>query len=319
MSTIKIFSGSSNPDLAKRICDTLALPLGKAITKKFSNLETNIEIHESVRAKDVFIIQSGCGEINDNLMELLIMINACKIASASRVTAVIPLYPYSRQSSKQKGERAPISAKLVANMLSVAGADQIITMDLHASQIQGFFDIPVINLYSEPAILTWIKQNIPEWKEAVIVSPDAGGTKRVSSIADVLGTDFALVHQHKRKDNQKSSITLVGDVKDKVTILVDDIVDTCGTICRAATKLAEEGSRKIYAVVTHGVLSGTGIATINSTPAMQFLALTNTIPQEPHLERCPIIKIIDVSMMLAEAIRRTHHGESISQIFYNAV
>jgi len=195
----------------------------------------SVEIYESVRGCDVFIIQSGCGNVNDNIMELLILINACKIASASRVTAVIPAYPYSTQNCKEK-PRDPITAKLFANMLSVAGADHIITMDLHASQISGFFDIPVDNLYAEPVLVNWIKQNVPDWREAIIVSPDAGGTSRVTSLSDRLHTDFAIVHQDKGKINKKSSITLIGNVKDKVAILVDDVVDTCGTICRAANK-----------------------------------------------------------------------------------
>uniref|UniRef100_A0A4W4GQI9 ribose-phosphate diphosphokinase n=1 Tax=Electrophorus electricus TaxID=8005 RepID=A0A4W4GQI9_ELEEL len=177
MPNIVLFSGSSHHDLSQKVADRLGLDLGKVITKKFSNQETCVEIGESVRGEDVYIVQSGCGEINDNLMELLIMINACKIASASRVTAVIPCFPYARQDKKDKS-RAPISAKLVANMLSVAGADHIITMDLHASQIQGFFDIAVDNLYAEPAVLQWIRENIPEWKNCIIVSPDAGGAKR---------------------------------------------------------------------------------------------------------------------------------------------
>uniref|UniRef100_A0A3B3Q8H2 ribose-phosphate diphosphokinase n=1 Tax=Paramormyrops kingsleyae TaxID=1676925 RepID=A0A3B3Q8H2_9TELE len=177
MPNIVLFSGSSHHDLSQKVADRLGLELGKVITKKFSNQETCVEIGESVRGEDVYIVQSGCGEINDNLMELLIMINACKIASSSRVTAVIPCFPYARQDKKDKS-RAPISAKLVANMLSVAGADHIITMDLHASQIQGFFDIAVDNLYAEPAVLQWIKENIPEWKNCIIVSPDAGGAKR---------------------------------------------------------------------------------------------------------------------------------------------
>jgi len=185
MPNIKVFSGSSHPDLCQKICDRLGINTGKVVTKKFSNLETCVEIGESVRGEDVYIVQSGCGEVNDNLMELLIMINACKIASAERVTAVIPCFPYARQDKKDKS-RAPISAKLVANMLSVAGADHIITMDLHASQIQGFFDIPVDNLYAEPAVLKWIKENIDDWRNAIIVSPDAGGAKRVTAIADRL-------------------------------------------------------------------------------------------------------------------------------------
>lgn len=211
-----------------------------------------MEIGESVRGEDVYIIQSGCGEVNDHLMELLIMINACKIASSCRVAAVIPCFPYARQDKKDKS-RAPISAKLVcsempslclnlltlvqvANMLSVSGADHIITMDLHASQIQGFFDIPVDNLYAEPAILKYIRESIPNWQDSVIVSPDAGGAKRVTAIADRLNVDFALIHKERKRANEVENMTLVGNVQGKVAILVDDMADTCGTICLAADK-----------------------------------------------------------------------------------
>ncbi|XP_076319125.1 ribose-phosphate pyrophosphokinase 1 isoform X4 [Tachypleus tridentatus] len=245
MPNIKVFSGSSHPDLAQKVVDRLGIGLGKVVLKKFSNQETSVEIGESVRGEDVYIIQSGSGEVNDNLMELLIMINACKIASASRVTAVIPCFPYARQDKKDKS-RAPISAKLVANMLSVSGADHIITMDLHASQIQGFFDIPVDNLYAEPAVLKWIKENITDWRSCVIVSPDAGGAKRVTAIADRLNVDFALIHKERKKANEVASMVLVGDVKDKIAILVDDMADTCGTVCHAADKLLEAGESKVY-------------------------------------------------------------------------
>merc|ERR1711983_443185 len=252
MPNIKVFSGSSHPDLTQKLCDRLGINTGKVVTKKFSNLETCVEIGESVRGEDVYIVQSGCGEVNDNLMELLIMINACKIASAERVTAVIPFFPYARQDKKDKS-RAPISAKLVANMLSVAGADHIITMDLHASQIQGFFDIPVDNLYAEPAVVKWIKENIPEWKTAIVVSPDAGGAKRVTSIADRLNIDFALIHKERKKQNEVASMVLVGDAKGKVAILVGDMAGTCGTVVHAAEKLLEDGATKIYAIPTHGI------------------------------------------------------------------
>uniref|UniRef100_A0AAQ4R690 ribose-phosphate diphosphokinase n=1 Tax=Gasterosteus aculeatus aculeatus TaxID=481459 RepID=A0AAQ4R690_GASAC len=273
----------------------------------------NVEIGESVRGEDVYIVQSGCGEINDNLMELLIMINACKIASSSRVTAVIPCFPYARQDKKDKS-RAPISAKLVANMLSVAGADHIITMDLHASQIQGFFDIAVDNLYAEPAVLQWIRENIPEWKNCIIVSPDAGGAKRVTSIADRLNVDFALIHKERKKANEVDRMVLVGDVKDRVAILVDDMADTCGTICHAADKLIDAGAVKVYAILTHGIFSGPAISRINSAP-FEAVVVTNTIPQEEKMKACPKIQVIDISMILAEAIRRTHNGESVSYLF----
>ncbi|XP_014054325.1 ribose-phosphate pyrophosphokinase 1-like isoform X2 [Oncorhynchus nerka] len=313
MPNIKIFSGSSHRELSHKIADRLGMELGKVVTKKFSNQETCVEIGESVRGEDVYIVQSGCGEINDNLMELLIMINACKIASASRVTAVIPCFPYARQDKKDKS-RAPISAKLVANMLSVSGADHIITMDLHASQIQGFFDIPVDNLYAEPAVLKWIKENIAEWKTCTIVSPDAGGAKRVTSIADRLNVDFALIHKERKKANEVDRMVLVGDVTDRVAILVDDMADTCGTICHAADKLISAGATKVYAILTHGIFSGPAISRINNA-CFEAVVVTNTIPQEEKMKTCPKIQVIDISMILAEAIRRTHNGESVSYLF----
>jgi len=316
MPNIKVFSGTSHPDLAQKIVDRLGIELGKVVTKKFSNLETCVEIGESVRGEDVYIVQSGSGEVNDNLMELLIMINACKIASASRVTAVIPCFPYARQDKKDKDSRAPISAKLVANMLSVAGADHIITMDLHASQIQGFFDIPVDNLYAEPAVLKWIKENIPEWRNAIIVSPDAGGAKRVTSIADRLNVEFALIHKERKKANEVASMVLVGDVKDRVSILVDDMADTCGTICHAAEKLLEAGSTRVYAILTHGIFSGPAISRINNA-CFEAVVVTNTIPQDKRMKECPKIQVIDISLIIAEAIRRTHNGESVSFLFAN--
>lgn len=313
MTNIVLFSGSSHQDLSQRVADRLGLELGKVITKKFSNLETSVEIGESVRGEDVYIIQSGCGEINDNLMELLIMINACKIASACRVTAVIPCFPYARQDKKDKS-RAPISAKLVANMLSVAGANHIITMDLHACQIQGFFDIPVDNLYAEPAVLQWIRENISEWRNCIIVSPDAGGAKRVTSIADRLNVEFALIHKERKKANQVDQMVLVGDVKDRVAILVDDMADTCGTICYAADKLLSAGAHKVYAILTHGIFSGPAISRLNNA-SFEAVVVTNTIPQEDKMIHCAKIQVIDISMILAEAIRRTHNGESVSYLF----
>lgn len=315
MPNIKVFSGSSHSELAQKIADRLGLPVAKVVTRKFSNQETCVEIGESVRGEDVYIVQSGCGAINDNLMELLIMIHACKIASASRVTALIPLFPYARQDKKDKS-RAPISAKLVANMLSIAGADHIITMDLHASQIQGFFDIPVDNLYAEPAVLKWIKENIVEWKNSVIVSPDAGGAKRVTSIADRLNVEFALIHKERKKANEVDRMVLVGDVRDRVAILVDDMTDTCGTICHASDKLLAAGATKVYAILTHGIFSGPAISRINNA-SFEAIVVTNTIPQDEHMKQAGKIKTIDISPILAEAIRRTHNGESVSYLFSN--
>ncbi|XP_071772706.1 ribose-phosphate pyrophosphokinase 1-like [Centroberyx gerrardi] len=317
MSNIKVFGGSSHPDLSQKIAACLGAELGTVVTTKFSNGETCVEFGESVRGEDVYIVQSGCGEINDNLMELLIMIDACKIASASRVTAVIPCFPYARQDKKDKLQsRASITAKLVANMLSVSGADHIITMDLHASQIQGFFDIPVDNLYAEPAVLKWIKDNISDWRNCIVVSPDAGGAKRVTSIADRLNVDFALIHKERKKANEVDRMLLVGDVKDRVAILVDDMADTCGTICHAADKLVSAGSTKVYAILTHGIFSGPAISRINDA-GFEAVVVTNTIPQEENIKQCSKIQIIDIAIILAEAIRRTHNGESVSYLFNN--
>ncbi|VDH93128.1 ribose-phosphate pyrophosphokinase [Mytilus galloprovincialis] len=293
MPNIKVFSGSSHVDLAQKICDRLGIEQGKVVTKKFSNGECSVEIGESVRGEDVYIVQSGCDEVNDMLMELLIMINACKIASACRVTALIPCFPYARQDKKDKS-RAPISAKLVANMLSVAGADHIITMDLHASQIQGFFDIPVDNLYAEPAVIKWIKENIQDWRNSCIVSPDAGGAKRVTSMADRLNVDFALIHKERKRANEVASMVLVGDVKDQVAILLDDMADTCGTFCHAAEKLIEAGASKVYAICTHGIFSGPAITRINES-VFEAVVVTNTIPQEERQKQAPKIQCIDIS------------------------
>jgi len=313
MPNIKVFSGSSSPGITEKICARLGISMGKVTTKKFSNLETSVEIGESVRGQDVYIVQSGCGNVNDNLMECLIMISACKIASAQRVTAVIPYFPYSRQDKKDKS-RAAITAKLVANMFTVAGADHIITMDLHSSQIQGFFDIPVDNLYAEPAFVKWIKENIEEWKDSVVVSPDAGAAKRVTAVADKLDVEFALIHKERKKANEVESMVLVGNVKDKVAVLIDDMADTCGTICFATEKVLKAGATKVYALSTHGFFSGDALHRIQNT-SFEAVVVTNTVPQGKHMEDCEKIRCMDVSMMFAEAIRRTHNNESMTDLF----
>jgi len=255
------------------------------------------------------------GTLNDALMELLIMIQAAKIASACRVTAVIPLYPYARQDAKCKS-RAPVSAKLVANLLSQAGADHIMTMDLHSSQVQGFFDVPVDNLFAAPATLQWITKNIENWENCCLVSPDAGGTRRVTKMADKLGVDFAIIHKERKKANEVDKMVLVGDVANRTVILVDDMADTCGTICHAAEKLLEAGATKIYAILTHGIFSGPALSRINSA-CFEAVVVTNSIPQDKHMRECQKIQCIDVSMMFAEAVRRTHNGESVSYLFSN--
>jgi ribose-phosphate pyrophosphokinase len=248
-------------------------------------------------------------------MELFIMVHACRSASARRITVVLPSFPYSRQDKKDKS-RAPISARLIANMLQVSGCNHVITMDLHASQIQGFFNVPVDNLYAEPSMLRWISENL-DIENCVIVSPDAGGAKRATSIADRLNTGFALIHKERPRPNVVGRMVLVGDVRDKVTILVDDMADTCGTLAKAAATLNEHGAREVFAIVTHGILSGKAIETINQS-CLSGVVVTNTVPLGDKVERCPKLKVIDVSGTLAEAIRRTHNGESVSYLFTNA-
>ncbi|KAJ9664025.1 ribose-phosphate pyrophosphokinase [Neophaeococcomyces mojaviensis] len=455
---IVVFGGSSHPGLNETICETLGVQQGQALFDKFAVGETRVEIGESVRGKDVYIIQSGGGKVNDHFMELLIAVSACKTASATKVTAVLPLFPYSRQSdvpynkvgaplvkasnpisrtntgdtgvtpytfesmpstphpdrtesnglvngnhhlnramsklsmdeladtpsahqarfkNYKKDSDSPtdkeyfnrsqatsnasqssslINAQangisnhdfavqpvtnvtssdcfkprpgyrqwvaqagtLVADLLTCAGADHVITMDLHDPQYQGFFDIPVDNLYGRPLLKKYIQQNIPDYKHGIVVSPDAGGAKRATAIADSLGMEFALIHKERRPtkitDRQNATMMLVGDVAGKTAILIDDLADTCNTITRAAKLLKKEGAAKIYALVTHGVLSGDAIDRINHS-ALDKVVVTNTIDQREHCRRCPKLEVLEVGTVFAEAIRRVHYGESISVLF----
>ncbi|KAF5370230.1 hypothetical protein D9615_010085 [Tricholomella constricta] len=315
-SGIKIFTGTSHPELAEIIARRIGLPLSKAEVTRSGIGETSVRIAESVREDDVYIINTGCGAVNTALMELCIMIHACKIASAKRITAVIPLFPYSRQDKKDKS-RAPITAKLVANMIQKAGCDHVITMDLHASQIQGFFDVPVDNvsdLYAEPSAILYIRTHF-NLENVVIVSPDAGGAKRATSIADRLGVDFALFHKERKKANEVSRMILVGHVREKVAILVDDMADTCGTLCLAAQHLSDAGVTKVYAIVTHGILSGNALKAVEDS-ALEKLIVTNTLPQTENQAACSKIEVIDIGVVLGEVIRRSHYGESVSKLFH---
>ncbi|EAW09892.1 ribose phosphate diphosphokinase subunit PRS5 [Aspergillus clavatus NRRL 1] len=435
---IIVIGGNSHPQLTQTICSVLGIPPAEVLLSKFAVGETRVEIKESVREKDVYIIQSGGLKVNDSLMELLITVSACKTASAKRVTAVLPLFPYSRQSdipynkigaplvkssadvkpgssngytfestpptphpgkvdngnllnhveSLQKGlakaqlddvsNGSPVKKRvpnglprpdtadslkseasrstvtngqtnddnasvgsapskissfqprpgykqwvaqagtLVADLLTCAGADHIITMDLHDPQYQGFFDIPVDNLYGRPLLKSYIQQNIPYYRQAVVVSPDAGGAKRATAIADSMGMEFALIHKERRPtkitDRQNATMMLVGDVKDRTAILIDDLADTSNTITRAAKLLKKEGASKVYALVTHGILSGDAIDRINAS-ALDKVVVTNSVDQADHLRRCPKLEVLEVGHVFAEAIRRVHHGESISVLF----
>ncbi|CDK24300.1 unnamed protein product [Kuraishia capsulata CBS 1993] len=318
--SIKLLASDTHRGLAELVSSRATLSrLGLKLTnvdiKRDSNTEVSFSIKESIRDEDIYIImQIGSGVVNDKVLELLIMINACKTASARRITAVLPNFPYARQDRKDKS-RAPITAKLMADMLTTAGCDHVITMDLHASQIQGFFDVPVDNLYAEPSVVRYIKENI-DVSEAIIISPDAGGAKRAAGLADRLDLNFALIHKERARANEVSRMVLVGDVTDKICIIVDDMADTCGTLAKAAEVLLDNGAKSVIAIVTHGVLSGNAIQNINNSK-LDRVVCTNTVPFEEKRSKCPKLDTVDVSGVLAESIRRLHNGESISYLFRN--
>lgn len=308
--SIKLLAGNSHPALAQAVASRLGVELANVNVSQFSNLETSVTIGESVRDEDVYIIQTGCGDVNTYMMELFIMIHACKTASARKITAIMPNFSYARQDKKDKS-RAPITAKLIATCLQQAGCDHVITMDLHASQIQGFFDIPVDNLYAEPSTIRYIRENI-DYKNAIIVSPDAGGAKRAASIADRLDLNFALIHKERQRANEVSRMVLVGDVRDKICILVDDMADTCGTLVKASETLTAHGAKSVISIVTHGIFSGPAFERLNKSPISKVVC-TNTVPHD-NVD-CNKLDHIDVSPTFAEAIRRLHNGESISYLF----
>ncbi|CCC67814.1 hypothetical protein NCAS_0A12560 [Naumovozyma castellii] len=311
--SIKLLAPDVHRGLAELVAKRLGLPLTESYLKRDPTGEVSFSIGESVRDQDIFIItQIGSGIVNDRVLELLIMINASKTASARRITAIIPNFPYARQDRKDKS-RAPITAKLMADMLTTAGCDHVITMDLHASQIQGFFDVPVDNLYAEPSVVRYIKENVP-YQDSIIISPDAGGAKRAAALADRLDLNFALIHKERAKANEVSRMVLVGDVTDKICIIVDDMADTCGTLAKAAEILLENKAKSVIAIVTHGVLSGNAIKNINGSK-LDRVVCTNTVPFEDKMKDCPKLAVIDISSVLAESIRRLHNGESISYLF----
>ncbi len=314
---IKIFCGNSNPEFAKTVCDELWLPMGKSSVVKFADGEASVSLNETVRGADVFLIQSTCKPVNDHLMELLVMIDACRRASAGRITAVIPYFGYARQDRKAKS-RDPISAKLVANMITAAGADRVLTMDLHANQIQGFFDIPVDHLLGSPTFVEYFLSKFPEDKfnheDFVVVSPDVGSVGRARAFASKVHMGLAIVDKRRPKANVSEVMNVIGDVKGKTCILYDDLVDTAGSLCGAAQALVEVGGAKeVYACATHGVLSGPAFERLNDS-VIQELVLLNTIPMPEH---CPTnkIKMLDVAPVFARAIEHIHGGTSIADLF----
>lgn len=309
---IRIFCGNSNPVLAVKICEKLGVPLGQAKVKTFSDGEIRVEIGENVRGREVYIVQSTCSPTNNNLMEILIMMDALKRASAEKITTVIPYYGYARQDRKV-APRSPITSKLVADLLTAAGADRVVTVDLHAGQIQGFFDIPVDNLYAASVILEYLRNHIVN-ENMVIVSPDAGGTERARAFAKRLGCSLAIIDKRRSGPNISEVMNLIGDVRDKVAIIVDDMVDTAGTLTQAAKALREHGATSIYACATHGVLSGPAIERIEQSD-IQEMVITDTIPLGEEASKSRKIKVLSLAGLLAEAIRRIHCNESVSSLF----
>ena len=308
-----LFSGNSNPKLANKIAKKLNTTLGKALVDKFSDKELNIRVDEHVRGKDVFILQSTCFPANDNLMELIILIDALRRSSASRITAVIPYFGYARQDRRVRSERVPISAKLVADMLQSAGADRILTIELHSDQIQGFFNVPVDNVYGTKVIYNHIVKS--SYEDQIIVSPDVGGVVRARALAKLLDdADLAIIDKRREKENSSQVMNVIGDVQGKTCILVDDIIDTAGTICNAADALKQGGASKVVSYATHAVLSGPAIERISNSE-LDELIVTDTIPLSENASKLKKIKIISMDETLSDAINRVNKEESISAMF----
>lgn len=309
---MKVFTGTSNPELAREICDTLSVPLGIANVKTFSDGEIMVEIGENVRGCDVYIIQSTCKPSNNNLMEMLVMTDALKRASAACITAVVPYFGYARQDRKV-APRTPITSKLIADLFAVSGIDRVVTMDLHAGQIQGFFNVPVDHLYAAPVILADIMERFQD-QRLVVVSPDAGGTERARAFAKRLDAGLAIIDKRRSGPNVSEVMHIIGDVKGQTCLIVDDMIDTAGTLCQAALALKEQGASQVYASATHAVLSGPALDRINAS-CLEEVVVTNTIPLDDKVKQCPRLRVLSVAELLAEAIRRIHGDESVSSLF----
>jgi len=309
---LRLLAGNSNPGLAASIAASLGAPLGNARVSKFSDGEIQVEIEENVRGRDVFLIQSTCYPTNDHLMELLIMADACKRASAERITAVVPYYGYSRQDRKV-APRAPISAKLVADLLTASGIDRVLTLDLHAGQIQGFFNIPVDNLYAGPTLRAAVAKHI-DGARTVIVSPDAGGVERARSFAKPLGAGLAIIDKRRSGPNQSEALHIIGDVRDKDCVIVDDMIDTAGTLGKAAAALKDGGAQRIFAVATHPVLSGPAISRVVES-SIEKVFVSDSIPLRPEAIASGKIVSVPIGGLLAEAIRSIHSNDSVSRLF----
>jgi len=308
---MKLFGGTSNQELTQEVCQYLGIEPGKIMAKTFSDGETQIEIHENIRGLDVFVLQSTCTPVNDNLMQLLIIMDALRRASAKRITAVIPYYGYGRQDRKVK-PRVPITAKLVADLITTAGADRVVSIDLHAGQIQGYFNIPVDNLFSAPLLLKYIRKHFND--DLVIVSPDAGGVERARAFGKRLSASLAIIDKRRDAPNIAEAMNIIGDVDGKIAIILDDMVDTAGTLTQGANALKKRGASKIFACCTHPVLSGPAIERIETSP-IDTLVVTNTIPLKKEAQDCPKIVLLSVAELLGETIKRIYSSDSVSTLF----
>ena len=312
--SLMVFSGNANLQLAENVAKWLGVPLGRADVLQFSDGETSVELNENVRGQDVFIIQPTCNPTNDNLMELLLMADALHRSSADRITAVVPYFGYARQDRRVRSARVPISAKVVADMIGAAGVDRLLTVDLHAEQIQGFFSIPVDNVYGSPILVEDVKHQ--NYKDLVVVSPDIGGVVRARAFAKQLDVDLAIIDKRRPKANESQVMHLIGDVADRTCLIVDDMVDTAGTLCKAADALKEEGALKVVAYCTHPVLSGNALDNINNS-SLDSLVVTDTIPLSPEAKQCKKIRQLTMGKFLGESIRRVSNEESVSAMFDN--
>jgi ribose-phosphate pyrophosphokinase len=308
---MKLFGGTANPELTQEVCAYLGIEPGKIMAKTFSDGETQIEIHENIRGLDVFILQSTCIPVNDNLMQLLIIMDACRRASAKRITAVMPYYGYGRQDRKVK-PRVPISAKLVADLITVAGADRVVSIDLHAGQIQGYFNIPVDNLFAAPLLLKYIRRHFSDG--LVVVSPDAGGVERARAFAKRLDASLAIIDKRRDAPNIAEAMNIIGDVDGKTAIILDDMVDTAGTLTQGANALKKRGAGRIFACCTHPVLSGPAIERLEASP-IDSLVVTNTIPLSKEAQASSKIVSLSVAELLGETIKRIYNSDSVSTLF----
>ncbi len=312
MADLMVFTGNANPELANKIVETLGIPMGDASVSHFSDGEISVEINENVRGRDVFLVQPTSSPTNDNIMEMLLMVDALHRASAGRITAVVPYFGYARQDRRVRSSRVPISAKIVADMMATVGVDRLLTVDLHSEQIQGFFDIPVDNVYASPVLLANIEQQ--KFDNLVVVSPDIGGVVRARAVAKRLGTELAIIDKRRPKANVAEVMNLIGEVEGRSCLLVDDMVDTAGTLCNAAKALKEHGAKKVIAYCTHSILSGASIDRVLNSE-LDELVVTDSVAMNDETRQCKKIRQVSIATMLAEAMRRISNEESLSAMF----